>query len=173
MAKICPKCNNEVPKFYFDKNGKKHNCQRRKYCFICSPFGQHNTIKLEELKNGRGKCKLCGKPVQRNSNSSKCYSCFFNQRQSQMILKVQDIVGDKCWICGYNRTWRNIAFHHVDKSQKLFGLTTREFVGYKWSRVFIEMQKCVVVCMNCHGEIHDNIISDKEISKLHTEKWRP
>ena len=150
MARICNKCGNKVPrKIWID--GKQHNLQNRKYCLDCSPYGEHNTVKLEELKHGRGKCKICGNPVQRGTNSSKCYSCYFKEKQSKKIAKVQKIVGNSCWICGYNKTWRNIAFHHVDPSQKLMNLSTREFVGHRWNLILPEIQKCILVCHNCHG----------------------
>jgi hypothetical protein len=41
----------------------------------------------------------------------------------------------------------------------------------KWDRVFAEMQKCVLVCGNCHGEIHEGLITDSEVVTLWRERW--
>jgi hypothetical protein len=174
MARICPQCEKHVPKFYVDENGKKHNCQRRKYCFECSPYGDHNTSKLETKRFEKGvvvkTCPDCKKEHYQNGN--RCFACYFQKRQKEITKKVQAIVGTKCWICGYNKTWNNICFHHVNPDDKLFGLSTRELVGYRWDRVLKEMEKCILVCHNCHGEIHDNLINESEIVELWQKMWK-
>jgi len=170
--RICPKCSGNVPRFFWI-NGKKHNCQRRKYCLGCSPFGHHNTRQLEfyhELEHGRRVkvCPDCGD--NHNQNGNRCFRCFFNKRKKEVSKKVQDIVGDACWFCGYNKTKRNLCFHHVDESTKKFGLTTRELM-LKWDRVFIEMKKCVFACANCHGEIHECIIKKYTVINIWEQNW--
>lgn len=171
MAKICPKCGESVPDYFFDEDGKKHYLQRRKYCLTCSPFGNHNTKKLEIGGDPRI-CIECKEPISSGQKKGRtCFKCFFNKRQKVVVEKVKEIVGDACWICGYNKTWKNICFHHVHPEEKKFGMTTRELM-LKWERVFREMQKCIVVCYNCHGEIHDNLIKQDDIIKLWKKKWK-
>jgi hypothetical protein len=157
MSRICGKenCENVVPKHFVDENGKKHNCQRRKFCFECSPFGQHNTRNLNHPKR----------------NQHDCWVEYFNKRKIEVIEKVQSITGDKCWLCEYDKTWSNLCFHHVNREDKLFNLSTRELM-LKWERIFAEMQKCVLVCMNCHGEIHAGLIPENDIKKLHKQRWK-
>ena len=157
MSRECPKCSQPVPRFHIDENGKKHNCQNRKYCFDCSPFGKHNTKKLEVNQ---------GVVVDKNQY----WIDYFHKRKDRVTVKIQSIVGTSCWVCGYNRAWRNLSFHHINPEDKLFGLTTRELM-LKWDRVFQEMQKCVLVCHNCHGEIHEGLIDKHTISQLHSTKW--
>jgi len=154
--RICPKCGNKVPKFYI-KDRKKHNCQHRKYCFECSPFGKHNTKRLEVVN---------GEVVDKNAYWIK----YFHRRQKRVIEKIQSIVGSSCWVCGYDRLWRNLCFHHIDPSKKLFTLSTRELM-LKWDRVFQEMQKCILVCHNCHGEIHAGSVNSDFVDELYKEKW--
>jgi len=161
MARICKKCGGEVPR-YFWVDGKKRNCQNRKYCLSCSPFGEHNTRQIEKIPQGR-------KPKRQEPGY---FAHYFKEKQKGKIEKVQEIVGNKCWLCGYDKTWKNLCFHHVDPSLKLFGLSTREFVGYAWNRVLLEMKKCILVCQNCHGEIHDGLIDESEIKQLYGDKWK-
>ena len=158
MARICKKegCNNHVPKSHVDENGKKHNCQRRKFCFECSPYGQHNTRNFNY------------KPP---PSKRKAAHYYFHKRKKLIIEKVQSIVGNKCWKCNYDTTWRNLCFHHVDPDKKLFNLSTRDLMGHKWDKVFNEMKKCALLCMNCHGETHAGIIESTEIEELWKEKW--
>ena len=86
------------------------------------------------------------------------------------LKKVQDIVGCKCWFCGYDKTWNNISFHHVNPADKVMPLTTRELTGHSWEKIYAEMQKCILCCHNCHGEIHAGLIEEAEVEKHH-EFW--
>lgn len=163
----CQKCGNHVPAHVW-VDGKRRNCQRRKYCFKCSPFGEHNTRKLENVEKGLKTCPDCKE--QHSQKGNRCFRCYFQKRQKEVSKKIQGIVGRDCWICGYNRCQRSVGFHHVDPKTKLFGLTTREMM-LKWSKVYAEMKKCIRVCANCHGEIHDGLISDKKIRSIWKKEW--
>lgn len=175
--RVCAKegCTNRVPKYFIDKDGKKHNCQRRKFCFFCSPFGEHNTIDFNALEN-RGICSQCGRPTQKGKyNRKKCSTCYFQEKQKRISDKVYRIVGYSCWFCGYdkgNKGQSVLEFHHIDPSKKMFGLSTREFVGKKWKDVFKEMTKCISLCCRCHREFHAGLISKEQIYDIYIKKWK-
>jgi len=172
MSRICKNvnCNNYVPTFFISESGKKHNCQRRKYCLECSPFGKHNTRQLENNYNRKiKKCPICG--LKHNQKCNTCMACYFQKKQKRRTQEVIDIVGHSCWFCGYNKTWKNLCFHHIYPEDKMFGLSTRELVGTKWEKVIKEIKKCILVCHNCHGEIHNNFYSDEKIKKIWQTKW--
>jgi hypothetical protein len=57
MPRVCKKCNNEFP-FQIKIEGKIRNLGSRKYCLVCSPFGKHNTSKLNITKTSK-KCSMC------------------------------------------------------------------------------------------------------------------
>ena len=57
-----------------------------------------------------------------------------------------------CCICGYDKTESALCFHHRDPSQKRFVLTG---TNHSWSRIFKEIAKCDVMCLNCHAELHE------------------
>ena len=65
--------------------------------------------------------------------------------------------GGKCKVCGYNRCIRNLHFHHLDPKEKEFGLSSVGN-GLSLEKAMEEMKKCILVCSNCHGEIHSNLI---------------
>jgi len=70
-------------------------------------------------------------------------------------LKLIEYKGGKCEICGYCKPCpRAYHFHHLDPSQKDFGIG-----GYgiprSFDRLKIEVDKCQLLCSNCHSEIHD------------------
>lgn len=64
--------------------------------------------------------------------------------------------GSKCQICGYNKCQRALSFHHLDPKNKEFDLST-DGLTRSWKRIEKEIQKCVLVCANCHMEIHEGI----------------
>ena len=76
------------------------------------------------------------------------------RKLKQMALALK---GGKCQFCGYNRYSGALDFHHIDESQKEFDLSTRGLTR-SWKRIKKEIQKCVLVCANCHRELHGGII---------------
>ncbi len=169
----CKKCHSDFPRVVVI-DGKRRNLQRRTYCFGCSPFGNHNTRVLERVKERKSQgvvvkvCPTCTK--EHIGPANKCAVCYFRQRKKQVAEKVAKIVGRSCWICGYGKTKNSLCFHHVSPENKKFQLSTRELM-YKWERVYAEMHKCVFVCMNCHGEIHDGLISKTLVEKMRKAFW--
>ena len=66
------------------------------------------------------------------------------------------IMGGKCQCCGYDRSMRALHFHHIDESTKKFAISGN--ITRNWADVVEELKKCVLVCANCHMEIHDELI---------------
>ncbi len=65
--------------------------------------------------------------------------------------------GDRCQICGYDKYVGALEFHHVNGKNKEFDLSTRGLTR-SWARVKKEVEKCVLVCANCHREIHAGLV---------------
>ena len=49
-----------------------------------------------------------------------------------------------------------MTFHHLDPAQKDFGLSVRGLTR-SWEKMRAELDKCVLLCANCHSEVHDGI----------------
>jgi predicted HNH restriction endonuclease len=64
--------------------------------------------------------------------------------------------GGKCTRCGYAKSKRALSFHHKDPSKKDFGLSARGLTR-SWEKMKVELDKCVLVCANCHMEIHEKL----------------
>jgi 5-methylcytosine-specific restriction endonuclease McrA len=69
--------------------------------------------------------------------------------------KLVEYKGGKCQICGYDRCIKALDFHHINPIEKEFELT---FMNRKWEVLKKEADKCILVCSNCHREIHDGFI---------------
>ena len=53
-----------------------------------------------------------------------------------------------CSVCGYNEIPQALEFDHIDRSKKKFSMN--KAYKYKWSTIMEELEKCVVLCANCH-----------------------
>lgn len=62
-------------------------------------------------------------------------------------------------VCEYNRCYSALEFHHKDPSEKDF--TISKHPNWKFERLKPELDKCILVCSNCHREIHEGIIDSK------------
>lgn len=63
--------------------------------------------------------------------------------------------GGKCELCGYDRCNRALVFHHRDPKEKEFGLAKMSCKS--WRKIQGELDKCQLLCSNCHMEVHDLI----------------
>lgn len=66
--------------------------------------------------------------------------------------------GGKCQCCGYNRYVGALEFHHINSEEKDFGISAKGYTR-SWERVKEELDKCILVCANCHREIHAGVIA--------------
>jgi predicted HNH restriction endonuclease len=76
------------------------------------------------------------------------------RRLKEMAVALK---GNKCEVCGYHRYIGALDFHHVNEETKEFDLSTRGLTR-SWNKIKAEIDKCVLVCANCHREIHGGII---------------
>ena len=60
-------------------------------------------------------------------------------------------------MCGYDRCERALEFHHRDENEKEFGISDQGRT-ISFERKVAEVKKCIMVCANCHREIHDGIL---------------
>lgn len=68
----------------------------------------------------------------------------------------EEYMGGKCQICGYNKCSRALTFHHINPKEKSFGISARGFTR-SWDKIKKELDKCILLCSNCHMEVHDGL----------------
>ncbi len=137
---ICNLCKNHFP-VKIKINNKYHNLQRRKYCTNCSPFGSKNTRKLELP------------PISKEEKNKK-YKRWQHKARTERKIKLVKLKGGACCICGYNKCITALEFHHIyAKEAKGFGFVVNGMLA-SWKKLIEELKKCILVCSNCHREIH-------------------
>jgi len=75
------------------------------------------------------------------------------ERQRKLKLKAIAYKGGKCEKCGYDKCPGAFDFHHLDPSEKDFGIAQAKQT--RWGeRLTKELDKCLLLCANCHREAH-------------------
>ncbi len=78
------------------------------------------------------------------------------KRRIKLRKMARDYKGGKCEICEYDKCGRALSFHHLDQTQKSFGISAKGLTR-SWLKIKEEIDKCILLCANCHMEIHEGI----------------
>ena len=80
------------------------------------------------------------------------------------LSKIKESLGGKCIRCGYDTCLKALEFHHIDPSKKDFTISNDHF---RLLDAVEEIKKCILICSNCHKELHDNLwnIEDLNLEK--------
>lgn len=163
--KHCAICQKEFSS-WVKIDGKRKNLQRRKYCLECSPFGLHNTIKIENKVNHNciicnnklkeTQLKYCSKECKKDSRIQNNRNWYPNQKIRGLERKKQLVIlkGGKCEKCGYSKNIGAFDFHHRDPSTKVSELDIRVLSNRTLKFCLEEAEKCMLLCSNCHREHH-------------------
>ena len=89
--------------------------------------------------------------------------------------KLKYIMGDCCCICGYSKCQSALHIHHLDSTTKRFDFN-RLFMNNIDVKANIdlvknEMQKCCLVCANCHAELHYDAVTKILFSTFNMSRW--
>lgn len=80
------------------------------------------------------------------------------KRRKMLRKKAIEYAGGSCSLCGYNRCMEALDFHHRNEQDKSFGISQNGLTR-SWEKIREEVDKCILVCANCHRELHANIRS--------------
>lgn len=63
-------------------------------------------------------------------------------------------MGGCCQVCGYDKCDRALSFHHLNPAEKDYNFGDLRANPKKWSLIVNELRKTVLLCNNCHMEVH-------------------
>lgn len=137
-------CSQTNVKYWLKKHGlktvyKKHNTRLGPH--TCSKCGEDDGGKF--YKNAKGKV---------DGYCKECFKKYWREKARERKKRAVDYKGGECEICGYCKCIASLEFHHTDPKQKDPNFKTAR--NWKWERMKKELEKCVLVCRNCHGELH-------------------
>ena len=101
------------------------------------------------------RCSSCDRDYEydrkKGHTKTHCNSCMVNRRRFAVKERALEYKGGKCVDCGYSKCKRALQFHHLrDKDFDFSGAHAR-----RWKVLEAELDKCVLLCANCHAERHD------------------
>jgi predicted nucleic acid-binding Zn ribbon protein len=109
-------------------------------------------------------CIVCGEPLTGKQTKFCSIGCKNKDLQSYEAQKRRglarklDLVknaGGRCSVCGYSKNLAALVFHHTGSDLKDFKLDMRSLSNRKLEPVLLESNKCILVCANCHSELHN------------------
>lgn len=109
-------------------------------------------------KTRRSYCSSdCQKKAKKEYQKNRKYN-YDQVKEWRLIIKQKSVEykGGCCQVCGYKKSLRALDFHHIDPKEKDFAIS--KFKNKKLESLKKELDKCVLVCKNCHCEIHDGLI---------------
>lgn len=84
------------------------------------------------------------------SKNSEAVKRWRNNTKDRMVSAM----GGKCQCCSYDACNSALAFHHIDPLLKDKGFGETRANPTNWANTVSELKKCILVCHNCHSEIH-------------------
>ena len=162
----CRKCSADFPN-WVTIDGRWRNLHTRTSCLNCAPFGQRNRKRAIIENEGARRCPRCQRVLdlayfysRRDGGtfSTYCIPCskqLVVERQQELKRLAVEYKGGRCAHCGYNRYLGSLEFHHIDPVAKEFSLS--HYSGTAFEKVKGELDKCVLLCSNCHREEHARI----------------
>ena len=83
----------------------------------------------------------------------KCAADYVQKRRKEIKKILVDYKGGKCERCEYDECIAALEFHHINPDEKDFGISAS---GVTRSLEILkkEVDKCVLLCCNCHRKLH-------------------
>lgn len=89
------------------------------------------------------------------------YQSSYKRNQRIKIKKeCVEYKGGKCIVCGYDKCDRALDFHHLNPEEKDFTIASNN-TKFRLEQLKPELDKCVLLCRNCHAELHAGLIELK------------
>lgn len=136
-------------RYYLNKFGLKTNLS------FTSISGNLECIVCDNKLTGL-QTKFCSNSCKHRSTNNKHNNYQKQQaRGKKRKLRALEKFGGKCQICGYSKNIAALTFHHLNPNDKSISLDMRSFSNNSLKKLEKEINKCILLCMNCHTEIHN------------------
>ena len=110
------------------------------------------------MPNKSRTCPVCN--LVRRMNGRICQNCYNQYKSIKNKEKYIEYKGGCCQKCGYNKSNSALVFHHLNPEKKEFGIASSK--KSSWNKTKKELDKCLLLCQNCHMEEHEQSFLDRE-----------
>ena len=94
---------------------------------------------------------------------SKCHNLKTGKTGKNNRLFAVNYLGGKCKACGYDKYTGSLDIHHIDPKIKDKNFSCMR--GWCKERILNEIKNCVLLCRNCHAEVHAGYLDLNESIK--------
>ena len=115
---------------------------------------KHCDVELTENNTYKRAGRKASFPVGYYRYCKKCYSKQRHRRVKQNRTNIIELMGGKCQHCGYDKCSNALELHHIDPTLKDANLTKHLRHITDTVRLQSELDKCILLCANCHRETH-------------------
>lgn len=92
----------------------------------------------------------------------KCATEAVSKRRRVVKIKAIEYKGGACSQCGYDKSYEALDFHHLNPDEKDFNISHNGHTR-SWESTKKELDKCILICANCHREIHAKLANQTPI----------
>jgi hypothetical protein len=109
-----------------------------KYCPQCKKDVDTSQFTIRTRGGLGGWCRKC---VQRKNTESR-------RKRKRLLVEYK---GGRCELCGYDKFYGALDFHHKDPLEKKIRIAQMSLISFE--RLKPEIDKCMLLCADCHREI--------------------
>ena len=129
-----------------------------KICSCCKV--EKSLVEFNKYKRSKDgydyRCKSCQRESNKTWSDTNWNKKIQQQAERRQALqqRVRDYKSERGCTCCDESDEMCLELHHLDPSEKELNPADMATRGWSWERMLSEIQKCVVVCSNCHKKIH-------------------
>jgi hypothetical protein len=121
-----------------------------KICKTCRTEKPYSEFHTNGIYRPTGKVKY-------HPNCRACDKILRDLKALPKIEAIRERTGWRCSVCGYDKCRSALELHHVDASTKEFEVTKLLYNNSPIETLLKELDKCVMLCANCHREEHERL----------------
>lgn len=131
-----------------------------KNCYKCGINKNISEFSINKNKADKlnSECKECQKKYfkeyYKNNKEKHIKAVTENKSYKKKEIARYKIEQGGCIRCGYNKHPVALQFHHLDKNTKDFNIGAN--LHLPWELLLKEIEKCEILCANCHAIEHSN-----------------
>ena len=141
---ICKQCGKDIPGYHST------------LCRDCYDMGKNIDYSKSHVCS---KCGILKDPRDFYGKTNWCNECLNRttiEKQRNFKRELREYKGGKCVHCGYSTYDGALDFHHIDPNEKEFQLSSLRVVHIN-DEIKKELDKCILLCANCHRELHGGL----------------
>jgi len=114
-------------------------------------------------------CQICNRlfiyEKSKGHQKDICNTCRTARDRRNKKRKALERKGLSCEKCGYDKCESALQFHHLNPEEKDDAVSNMIARNMKLEKILQEVDKCILVCANCHHEIHEMETTRKKMEE--------